>query len=448
MDEQPYIPEIINLKNFTVIKFTETELDYYITVKTTTEPICCQSCGIIREHALSRYGKREFIYMDIPISAKRVGIKVVRQRYKCHECSATFFEDLTDMDDSHRATKRLVKYIQEQALEKPFLEVADDIGVDEKTIRRIFKEYAEEFFNHYHRVIPNWVGFDEIHLHGKPRFVFTNLENHTLIDMLENRTKDILVPYFFRMKDKHNIKIVAMDMWYPYRDIVHEVLPWAVIVVDKYHILAKVNDAVQKVRKHLRSQAIDKQKKKFIHSKDLLNKRKRSLDKDDLEKLEAWLNAFPILSDAYYLKEMLYDIWGQAKSKQEALTLFDEWTTLITDDVYFAFEEVLGTFKNWREEIFNYFDYPYITNALTESLNNLIRDANRKGRGYYFNAIRIKAVMTWNQPREEKPKFDKQGFKEGMYLRVNDSMRLDYYLRSNQPIPSYLEYLLIKRYQP
>ena len=35
---------------------------------------------------------------------------------------------------------------------------------------------------------------------------------------------------------------------------------------------------------------------------------------------------------------------------------------------------------NWEQEIFAYFEHP-ITNAYTESLNNLIRLTNRIGRG-------------------------------------------------------------------
>jgi transposase len=46
---------------------------------------------------------------------------------------------------------------------------------------------------------------------------------------------------------------------------------------------------------------------------------------------------------------------------------------------------------NRETEIFSYFDHP-ITNAYTESLNNLIRLTNRVGRGYSFSAIRAKLL--------------------------------------------------------
>lgn len=72
--------------------------------------------------------------------AKRVGIYIKRQRYRCRECNETFFETLTDMD----VNNRLIDWIQEASLEKTITSVADDIGVDEKTVRNIFNDYVVE----------------------------------------------------------------------------------------------------------------------------------------------------------------------------------------------------------------------------------------------------------------------------------------------------------------
>uniref|UniRef100_UPI00147384A4 transposase family protein n=1 Tax=Salipaludibacillus agaradhaerens TaxID=76935 RepID=UPI00147384A4 len=41
-----------------------------------------------------KHGKKEQLFVDLPMHAKRVGIYVKRQRYKCRECNGTFFEDL------------------------------------------------------------------------------------------------------------------------------------------------------------------------------------------------------------------------------------------------------------------------------------------------------------------------------------------------------------------
>ena len=59
------------------------------------------------------------------------------------------------------------------------------------------------------------------------------------------------------------------------------------------------------------------------------------------------------------------------------------------------------------------FDHPVnqpITNAYTESLNNLIRVMNRLGRGYSFEALRAKILFSEGAFKKElqRPKFERR----------------------------------------
>jgi hypothetical protein len=46
------------------------------------------------------------------------------------------------MDEKRNMTRRLVDYIQQRSLVRTFTEVADDVGVNEKTVRNVFREYV------------------------------------------------------------------------------------------------------------------------------------------------------------------------------------------------------------------------------------------------------------------------------------------------------------------
>ena len=84
----------------------------------------------------------------------------------------------------------------------------------------------------------------------------------------------------------------------------------------------------------------------------------------------------------YLLKEFFYDIYD-ATTREDAIQRFRDWQVTISDDVAFAFNPLVKMVNNWFNEIFNYWDSDkLITNAYTESLNNIIRFTNRKGRGY------------------------------------------------------------------
>lgn len=83
------------------------------------------------------------------------------------------------------------------------------------------------------------------------------------------------------------------------------------------------------------------------------------------------------------------------------------WHTRLPETLHGHFKPILTAVGSWREELFNYFDHP-ITNAYTESLNNLIRVTNRIGRGYSFEVLRAKMLFTRGNQAIEKPKFPKQ----------------------------------------
>ena len=48
-----------------------------------------------------------------------------------------------------------------------------------------------------------------------------------------------------------------MDMWRPYRDAVNEVLPGAMIVADKFHVIKGVNNALKFYRKEFQKPSIE-----------------------------------------------------------------------------------------------------------------------------------------------------------------------------------------------
>lgn len=411
--------DILNLPNLKITRFNEDPVDYYITVESIEGPRCCQACGVIRENNLSKFGRRKFTYQDLPIHAHRVTICVERQRYKCLDCKATFFEDLPMMDTKRNATKRLIGYIQRESLNETFVDLADRIGLDEKTIRNIFGDYVNERESNRKVVLPSYIGIDEVHLIGKPRCVITNLENNSIIDMLPNRDMKTLDNYFAPL-NRSNIKWVAMDMWTGYKSFVYNNTRHGKIVIDKFHVVKMADYAMEQIRKKLRGDLSDSDRKKLMRSRFLLLRRK-ALDNKGQQQLNNWLSRFPALASAYFLKEFFYDIYD-AETKDEAIKRFNEWKTMITDDVAFAFNPLTNMVHNWYAEIFNYWECPCrLTNAYTESLNSVIRFVDRKGRGYSFDVLRAKMLYADKSLPEVSP-LDKAKFRAELDEFMDDTM--------------------------
>lgn len=98
---------------------------------------------------------------------------------------------------------------------------------------------------------PKWMGIDEIHIIKRPRAVISNLDNNTAVNLLPNRYKTTIATYLASLKGREDVRYVAIDMWEPYKDAVHAVLPNAIVVVDKFHVQRMGNKAFDEFRRSL-----------------------------------------------------------------------------------------------------------------------------------------------------------------------------------------------------
>lgn len=394
--------DLLNLSNLKVVDMKEFDDDYRFLVESTAPPPShCPKCGIIPN--LYKHGKKEQLFFDLPMHAKRVGLIIKRQRYKCRECNETFFENLPDMDVSRSVTNRLINWIQEASLDKTFTSVAEEIGIDEKTVRNIFNDYVAELEAQTNFRTPKWLGIDEVHLLKNYRCVITDVENKSVIDVLRKRNKDMVISYLSNLPDIDKIELVAMDMWNPYKSAVNSVIPHAKIVIDKFHVVKLANEALEKIRKANRENVSAKERRQLMRDRYVLLKRRKDLnDFDDQIKLQVWTDMFPLLGQAYELKEQFFDIY-EANSVNEAYELYQNWLSNVPTELMIYFEDLIKAVNNWEEEIFNYFNSP-ITNAYTESLNRLIKTMNHIGRGYSFEALRAKILFTQGYRKAKKKK--------------------------------------------
>ena len=256
------LANILNLSDFMVQRVEEADHDYHVYAEVSNPPGVCTACGSDR---LIGHGRNEQVIRDLPTHGKRLVIYVDTRRWRCQSCGKTFMEALPAVNAKREMTDRLVKWIGQQSLKRTFASIADDTGLDEKTIRNIFRDYINELEAEFRFETPKWMGIDEIHL-IKPRCVISNIRNNTIIDMLPNRDKKTVVNYLYNLQGKSEVQYVAMDMWTPYRDAVAAMLPDARIVIDKFHVVRMANDALEKVRKSLREQLTPKQRRGLMHA--------------------------------------------------------------------------------------------------------------------------------------------------------------------------------------
>jgi len=425
---------ILNLAAYEVRKIDSDDHNYHIKAVAIAVPAMCQACG---SESLVGFGRREQLIKDIPSHGKRVGIYIDTRRFQCRSCNKTFYEALPEVDAHHLMTSRLVGWIGKQAIKRTFASIAEEVGITEGSVRNIFRDYINELEQTIRFETPKWMGIDEIHL-IKPRGVITNIQNNTVVELLPNRNKETIIKYLTGLQGKEEIAYVAMDMWLPYRDAVLQVLPDAKIVIDKFHVVKMANEAVERIRKSFKAELTPKVRRTLMHDRYTLLKRESDLTDKEALLLSGWGNNFPTLALAYRLKEDFFKIYD-AKTRNDALALFANWEISVTHEVRDAFSDLIRAWRNWQPYILNYFDHPVnqpITNAYTESLNNLIRVMNRLGRGYSFEALRAKILFSEGAFKKElqRPKFERRmyyGLPEEVLARLAKEAEIEERMNAN-----------------
>ncbi|MCB5161582.1 ISL3 family transposase [Marinomonas algarum] len=379
---------LLNLKGFHALSQQEHEGHLEITVESRFKPQACPHCGFSQ---LYSHDKTEQVFFDAPMQGKPVILKIQRMRYKCRSCGKTFREPLDDIDDKRLMTTRLKEYIQKRSMSDTFAVVARETGLDEKTIRHVFDDYVDTQSKVMPFETPRVLGIDESKLVGSYRCILTNIEQYSIFDMLPSRKKADVVRHLKSLKNPKNVQIVTMDMWRPYKDAVNQVLPHAIVVVDKFHIVRISLECLEKARKTIRSKLDRKDRIKLKNERFVLSKRRHSLTDEEFEKLQQWSAWFPDLGLSYDAKEAFYCLFDQDLDSKTAEQALMDWQRGLSPQIAHYFEALTTALSNWMPEILNGFDYP-VTNTYTESINRYEKDVQRMGRGYSFDVVRAKML--------------------------------------------------------
>ncbi|MDA8363978.1 MAG: ISL3 family transposase [Gammaproteobacteria bacterium] len=393
---------ILNLSSYAIARIEEDEHDYHIWAEAAAHPSTCQRCG---HGEVVGFGRREQLVRDLPMHGKRVGICVDTRRYRCRQCGKTFYERLPAVDERRMMTTRLIEWVGKQSVKRLFAHLAEEVGLAENTVKNVFRDYINELERTVRFEVPRWLGIDEIHIIRKPRCIISNIEHNTAVEVLPDRAKRTVMTYFQGLKGREKVRYVAMDMWNPYRESVQTLIPQATIVIDKFHVVRMANEALESVRKAQRAELSTRQRRGLMHDRFVLLKRRADLTDEEYLKLTGWTANYPALGAAYDAKEAFYGIWDM-ETRPEAERAYNVWKSGLTADMREAFHPLIRAVDNWHPHIFAYFDHR-VTDAYTESLNNLIRVMNRLGRGYSFEALRAKILFSEGAHKVKRPSFQR-----------------------------------------
>ena len=242
--------------------------------------------------------------------------------------------------------------------------------------------------------------FDEITLHkghGKYILVISAPELGLVLDVLEDRSKEKLLDWLEeRSKDWcEGVDVACSDMWDAYQEAVAEKLPNARRVVDRFHVMKNLNEALTKARRTIQQDADETTQTLLKGCRWLLVKNRENLTVEEQVKLTRMLAASPELCACYTLKEDCRTLFNQDLNQAEAEQQLQDWVEKVEASPFKALKKFVGTLHNWWQQILNYFTGRF-NNGFAEGVNLKIKMLNRRGFGYRnFKSFRLHVLVAF-----------------------------------------------------
>ncbi|MFB6279040.1 MAG: transposase [Salinibacter sp.] len=394
-----------NVTTLNDIKITERiEKDWGIVFEAEWDPgkeayEICPKNGCI-DPELRRRGDCERKARDMRRNGQPVGIRLSLQRFECMNCEEIFCSDHEGIVDNKNLTQTLYDHILEKSLQPwtTFSELEDRFGFGKSTVGNLFDEHVEERDEDYSPEPPRVLGIDGVYVKtkGETWTVLANIEEETVIELVNAQTADSVERCVRRLGLRGETEVVVMDMSTTYRAAVENALPKASIVVDRWHIAGKAEEAMSAVKSEVADKELMEEwrerESELAGAEELPEGHQLTLggvqrpitlqpDEDLLDRMEA----------AYRAKTEFERIF-ELRSRKKAARRFREWERSLPSSIQDEFEDVTRPLGNWRSQILNYFDHRF-TNSLVENSAKVIGQIDDRTDGCDFSTMRGKVVF-------------------------------------------------------
>ena len=191
------------------------------------------------------------------------------------------------------------------------------------------------------------------------------------------------------------IAFVCLDMWKPYLRVIREHCAQALHILDRFHIVAKMNEALDDVRAaEARKMAQAGYEPVLKKSRWCVLKRKANLTRQQRFRLRDLLRYNLHTVRAYLLKEDFQQFWAY-DSPTWAGKFLDDWCRQTMRSRLKPMMKIAKMLRAHRELILNYFKAKkQFSSGVVEGLNNKARVTMRKSYG--FRTFRITELALYH----------------------------------------------------
>lgn len=351
---------------------------------------------------------RYYKIIDKPIESIPLHTVVKKRRFFCNNsCCPTksFTEKISGLLKNSPYTQNFRDFLGELHTDmdyptlKRHLARKYKLNLPLSTIHYLLTEFLAEKFTFppfAPKVSCKYIGIDEFsYAKGHCYAVaLINIDKGKIVDIVAGGKTTASAMAVLNSCDSSSVQACCIDMWPPYKSACYKKLPHASVVIDRFHIIKHINEALEKVRKRI-SLSIEKLDESFLYqNRFVLLRGNERLSECQRAKLSSLLSIDKDLTKAYELKEQFRTLYS-IRDPELAHPQLWNWIRIAQHSQIPEFEQIGNSFASeWVTEIFNYWHHR-ISNGVTEGKINKIRTIQRKAYHYRnFNSLRYQILKS------------------------------------------------------
>jgi transposase len=324
----------------------------------------------------------------IPIWGFAVILLYGMRRVDCRRCGVKV-EEVPWGTGKHQLTKAYMVYLAQWARKLSRKETAQSFHTSWEKVHQAVAYVVEWGLLHRQLGPIRAIGVDEI-AYGKGHqyltLVYQIEANCTrLLWVGEKRTKEAFQKFFDLIGTElaQRIEFVCSDMWKPYLDLIEKNCTNALNILDRFHVVAKLNLAIDEIRAGEARQLIkDGYEPVLKKSRWCLLKRPENLTDTQCIKLRDVLRYNLKSVRAYLFKEYFQRFW-EYDSPTWAGKFLDQWCSEVMRSRIDPLKKFARTLRTHRELLLNYFRArKAFSSGVVEGLNNKAKVTMRKAYGF------------------------------------------------------------------
>ena len=363
---------------------TKSTIEIPIQPRANSRPIC-SGCGKPAP-GYDRLPERHFEF--VPLWQISVYLVYAMRRVNCPDCNVKV-EQVPWCDGKNRLTTTYRWFLAGWARRLSWKGVAQAFGTTWQNVFRSVQHAVSWGLAHRDLEGIEAIGVDEVQYQRGHKYLTLVYQidegGKRLLWIGQDRTTKTFLRFFrmFGPERSGRLKFICSDMWKPYLNVIAKKAAGAVHVLDRFHIMQKMNKAIDKVRAgEARQLKADGYEEVLKHSRWCLLKRPENLTPKQTVKLSELLKYNLRSVRAYLLKEDFGRFWEYVRPSWAGRFL-DEWCTRTMRSKLDPMKEVAGTLRHHRELILNWFRAKgQISAGTVEGFNNNVKLTMRKSYGF------------------------------------------------------------------